>query len=532
MRFKFYFLIFAIFFTSSLSSKKLTTFSYLINVKKSNSTYVDVSLNVLDYCKHEDEVVLSYDTKSVYYIKVYTLQGKRLNATTKEGELKFNLKDKSSFFIKYRVRNTRSDYSEKTFPLNIKTNDSLIIFGKNTFLKPVFHETINVEPKIYVKYDTPLDWKTISSWEKKKDISLVSNLNNLLNGIVITGDLKIKKLKIKGKDYIFSFIGDWEEEDRLTTIYKTIARKQIKLFSFLPVDFLLVALVKDKSVKEKRGFQYTNSIVYFLDDKIDLQDIELLKLFSHEHFHLWNGKYIKPREKDKEKLNWFYEGVTDYYGLLTLYSSGLISENVFLDYLAALYVDYENNYSNPHFYDFLAMDLEIIKTSKYKKTLNDVFKNMFSKNIYWQKGYSFSDLKLELAKLSNWDLNDFLNNFVVGDKKLELKPYLKSLGLNILTVEEKEYDKGFKINTYKGIKQVINLNKESDAYKNGLRGYDRVREFIEPRKKGEPAIIKISRRWKRKTYKKEIEFDPWKSVSKIVFKKNENKKLYDFLFKK
>jgi predicted metalloprotease with PDZ domain len=532
MRLKFYFLIFLIFFTSELSSKKLTSFSYLLEIKKSNSTYVDISLNVSDYCKYEDEVVFKYDTKSVYYIKVYTLKGKRLNATTKEGKLKFKLKDKNSFFIKYRVRNTKNKYSKDTFPLNIKTKDSLILFGKNTFLKPIFHETINVEPKIYVKYETPIDWKTISSWEKKKDISLVSSLNSLLDGIIITGDLNIKKLEVKGKNYVFSFIGEWEESDRVISIYKTIARKQIDLFKFLPVDFLLVAFIKDKSGKEKKGFQYTNSIVYFLDDKIDLQDIELLKLFSHEHFHLWNGKYIKPKAKDKEKLTWFYEGVTDYYGLLILYSSGLISEKSFLDYLAALYVDYENNYFKPHFFEFLAMDLEIIKASKYKKSLDDVFKNMFSKNMYWKKGYSHNDLKLELAKLSNWDLNEFLNDFIIANKKLELKPYLKSLGLKLETVEEKEYDQEFKINTYKGIRQVINLSKESDAYKKGLRGYDRVREFIKPRKKGQLATIKISRRWKRRTYNKEIKFNPWKNVSKIVFKKNENKKLYDFLLKK
>ncbi|MEN9946495.1 MAG: hypothetical protein RLZZ293_881, partial [Pseudomonadota bacterium] len=65
---------------------------------------------------------------------------------------------------------------------------------------------------------------------------------------------------------------------------------------------------------------------------------KLLGLISHEFFHTWNVKQIKPQafipynlqQENYTKLLWWFEGVTSYYDDLVLYRSGIISQEEYL----------------------------------------------------------------------------------------------------------------------------------------------------------------------------------------------------------
>jgi predicted metalloprotease with PDZ domain len=67
----------------------------------------------------------------------------------------------------------------------------------------------------------------------------------------------------------------------------------------------------------------------------------LLGLCSHEYFHSWNVKRIRPRclaeadlsQESPTPLLWFFEGVTSYYDDLMLLRCGLIDENSYLELL-------------------------------------------------------------------------------------------------------------------------------------------------------------------------------------------------------
>ena len=68
-----------------------------------------------------------------------------------------------------------------------------------------------------------------------------------------------------------------------------------------------------------------------------------LELASHEFFHVWNVKRLRPVELgpfDYEnevhtKSLWIAEGVTDYYGDLAVHRAGLVTRDEFLDSLSA-----------------------------------------------------------------------------------------------------------------------------------------------------------------------------------------------------
>ncbi|WP_434778326.1 M61 family metallopeptidase [Neisseria sp. Ec49-e6-T10] len=70
--------------------------------------------------------------------------------------------------------------------------------------------------------------------------------------------------------------------------------------------------------------------------------IQLLGLISHEYFHAWNVKSIKPQAFEEYDLNqevytkqlWAFEGITSYYDDLMLLRSGVIDARIYLDLLA------------------------------------------------------------------------------------------------------------------------------------------------------------------------------------------------------
>src|SRR6185503_4401095 len=70
--------------------------------------------------------------------------------------------------------------------------------------------------------------------------------------------------------------------------------------------------------------------------------ISLLGLFSHEYFHAWNVKRIKPAsfvpyhldDKNYTSQLWAFEGFTSYYDDLSMVRAKVISVEQYLDLLA------------------------------------------------------------------------------------------------------------------------------------------------------------------------------------------------------
>lgn len=70
--------------------------------------------------------------------------------------------------------------------------------------------------------------------------------------------------------------------------------------------------------------------------------VTLLGLISHEYFHTWNVKRMRPSEfaqynyeqENYTKMLWFFEGITSYYDDLLLLRAGLINREQYLSILA------------------------------------------------------------------------------------------------------------------------------------------------------------------------------------------------------
>ncbi|MBV7317091.1 M61 family metallopeptidase [Shewanella sp. NIFS-20-20] len=138
--------------------------------------------------------------------------------------------------------------------------------------------------------------------------------------------------------------------ERLANDLTAICRSQIQLFDKqAPFDnYLFMTAVLDNGFG---GLEHRNSTALMCSrSDLPLNQTQAitdgyqtyLSLCSHEYFHSWNVKRIKPTTFVPYQLNqesyteqlWAYEGITSYYDDLMTYRSGLISQQQYLAQLA------------------------------------------------------------------------------------------------------------------------------------------------------------------------------------------------------
>ena len=140
------------------------------------------------------------------------------------------------------------------------------------------------------------------------------------------------------------------DEKRVTEDLARICEYQIRFFGEpAPVQrYLFMAMVVDSGYG---GLEHRSSTALMISrehlpipgvEGISDLYLEFLGLCSHEYFHTWNVKRIKPARfmpyalnaESHTELLWFFEGMTSYYDDLVLVRAGLIDARRYLGLLA------------------------------------------------------------------------------------------------------------------------------------------------------------------------------------------------------
>ena len=198
-----------------------------------------------------------------------------------------------------------------------------------------------------------------------------------------------------------------------------------------------------------------------------------LSLVSHEFFHLWNVKRIRPdvlgpfdySKENYTKLLWVAEGITDYYSDLTLRRAGLISDGELIgataraiqllqntpgrlvqsveessfDAWVKFYRPDENTLnSQVSYYDKgailgLLLDLEIRKRSNGAKSLDDVLRSLYADFFKKNRNYSPADFQKAAETAAGGSLEDFFAKYVRGKEELDYNAALQAVGLRLET---------------------------------------------------------------------------------------------------
>ncbi len=202
-----------------------------------------------------------------------------------------------------------------------------------------------------------------------------------------------------------------------------------------------------------------------------------LGLASHEYFHTWNVKRIKPAaftpyDLDRENhtaLLWAFEGVTSYYDDLALVRSGLIKERDYLELLGrgatallrnpgrsrqtvaesswdAWIKYYRQDENSPNavvsYYGkgsliALCLDLLIRERSRGRRSLDDVMRALWARYGTTGAGVPEDGVERTAAEVTGLRLRDFFDRALRSTADLPLARLLKTVGLT-LTVRPAE----------------------------------------------------------------------------------------------
>ncbi|WP_421881354.1 M61 family metallopeptidase [Methylibium sp.] len=193
--------------------------------------------------------------------------------------------------------------------------------------------------------------------------------------------------------------------------------------------------------------------------------VTLLGLISHEYFHTWNVKRLRPRDFERydytrenyTELLWFFEGFTSYYDDLVLRRTGLIDEARYLKLLAKTvnnvlgtpgravqsvaeasfdaWVKYyrpdENTVNATVSYytkgSLVALALDLTLRSEGAGTLDDVMRGLWARS--GGGPIAETDIAAVLAEVGGRSLARELAAWVHGTGELPLQPLLAKFGV-------------------------------------------------------------------------------------------------------
>jgi predicted metalloprotease with PDZ domain len=248
-----------------------------------------------------------------------------------------------------------------------------------------------------------------------------------------------------------------------------------------------------------------------------------LSTASHEFFHVWNVKRLRPVELGpwdftrplNTRAMWIAEGLTTYYGNLMQRRAGLWTDARLLNFLGNLIGGIENapgsrlmsaedsslsasfldgasheqhtNLGNTSISYYpkgatlgLILDLMIRKMTMGRASLDEVLRRMYDefylkseKETYYLRGrgYTSEDFQRAASNVAGTDLSDFFNRYVRG---VEVPPYAEALagvGLRLTRAPGQEpYSAGISLNEQ--TMKIVGVRNGSAAEDAGLQQGD------------------------------------------------------------
>jgi len=259
---------------------------------------------------------------------------------------------------------------------------------------------------------------------------------------------------------------------------EAVVREQRRFWGSLPYDRYLVVnvLAAVPGQIAGGGLEHRNSTLLIAGrwaTRTRQSYLAWLEVASHEIFHAWNGKRLRPVELgpfDYENENvtrslWLVEGVTDYYGELLVHRAGLSTQVEYLDALSnkveeiqttpgravqsaelasqdawiKYYRPDENSpnssvsyYSKGAVLGFV-LDAKIRKATAGAKSLDDVMRAAYQK-FSGSRGYTPDDFRAVAEQVAGISLASFWDSAIEGTAEVDYAEALELLGLRFRPV--------------------------------------------------------------------------------------------------
>ena len=336
---------------------------------------------------------------------------------------------------------------------------------------------------ISLELNIPENYTIASSLVQENNFLLAENFDELADSpFICSENLEKQTYSVADTNFHIWFNNQlnipWE---RVIDDFRNFTKKQIEDFGEFPVSeyhFLIQSL----PYLAYHGVEHLKSTVITLGPSYDLFENrydELLGVSSHELYHVWNVKSIRPKEllpynfkkENYSELGYIYEGITTYLGDLYLLKSGVFSlEN----YLRELSKQFQKHLDNPGRFAYsvsqssfdtwldgyvpgvpgrkvsiytegcllaFVIDAKIRKATNNKRGIEEVMKRLYYNFAQNNKGYTEKDFIDQLENICGYSFQDFFNDYVHGTTPYEtiLLEALDFIGLELIQTPSNSY---------------------------------------------------------------------------------------------
>lgn len=495
--------------------------NYSISFERPFTHYCEIEISLQDL--KQDTVIFSMPvwTPGSYLIREFAKNVEGVYAENSNSKIlpvekinknswKVDTKGQSEIKFKYKVY--CNEFTVRTSEIN---SEHAFISSSGVFMFVRGFEN----KKCILKINLPSGWTKISTGLTLESGNVYSaeNYDVFIDSPVEIGNQNILDFEVKGiKHYIcLSGNGNYKEES-LIKDFKKIAEEEIKLLGGrIPYkNFTFIIHLVEKG---GGGLEHLNSFVAqfnrwnFGDEKFYKK---FLGLVSHEFFHLWNVKRIRPEELgpfdyDNENYTkglWVAEGWTSFYDNLILRRAGLIDNKEYFEFLDVevndimrfkgrfvqtlaessfdTWIKYyrkdeNSNNSQISYYTkgalvSMILNLEIIKNTNAAKSLDDALRMLyadFEKDN--SKGFTDGRIREVCETVNGKKLYDFWEKYITGKDELPLDEYLGFCGLELINENAPEdILLDIEVKSENGKSIVAKVFAGGSAYESGLNSGD------------------------------------------------------------
>lgn len=327
----------------------------------------------------------------------------------------------------------------------------------------------------------PATWKAataLTALPKTHNVFTAADYHEFVDSpTILSPTLKTLHSRIDETDFYFHFQGEFkggkETEDAFQGNMGKLIAEEKAIFGGFPMKeyhfiYQLLPYPMGHAVEHK------NSACFAMPNTVGQSAQAIARLNSisaHEFFHLWNVKRIRPaamwpydyQQEAYTQLQWFTEGVTDYYTSLCLTRAGMYTRETYFSILARTIQSLEGNYASqitspsqssfdswlersefipPYahisYYTLgtrvgLLLDLEMRAQSNGKSSLDDVFKRLWQEYFLQNKGMEENAVQTAVEAIMDKSFKRFFDSYVMGTDPIDYASFFTPFGLELET---------------------------------------------------------------------------------------------------
>ncbi len=453
--------------------------AYTVSLTDVASQQFHITTDIKNINQPRLELSLPTWTPGWYVVENYAKNILRFKVTDASGKwLQPRMTQKQTWSVDTKgVRQIRVEYDYRATVLGLNqakiATDFAFFTGIELFLEPVGHRNT---PST-LKFQLPTGWKLMSALKNTSDpmTFAADDYDTLVDAPALMGNFDVTEFQVEGKPHYFAAapagVFNAEKSKRFTEMLAGVVKANSAMFGGLPYEkYIAFYFFMPAQSTASGALEHLNSYVSFAPVGERSTPEQIIGTGSHEYFHLWNVKRIRPAEmwpydysrENESPLLWVSEGFTNYYGAVGTYRGGVTTKEQFVASVANAAAGVEGNearkfippasssmvtwvgYDTPQAFAIsyytqgqnlaALLDLSIRNDTNGASSLDDVFRALYRDHYQKNKGFTTIEMIAIINRITKKDYTDFYNRYVFG---VEVPDYDRIFGYAGYRIERK-----------------------------------------------------------------------------------------------